>query len=85
MGKTIVITGASGGIGEQMAIKAAENGGNLALIARRIPLLEELKQRLVSSYPIKVEIYPLNVTDYEEIPEVFSKIKIGFWTGTRIN
>ncbi|MFI8576753.1 SDR family NAD(P)-dependent oxidoreductase [Rossellomorea aquimaris] len=73
-GKTIVITGASGGIGEQMAIKVAENGGNLALIARRVHLLEALKEKLITEYHCKVEVYPLNVTDYDEIPRTFNTI-----------
>jgi uncharacterized protein len=73
-GKTIVITGASGGIGEQMAIKVAENGGNLALIARRVHLLEALKEKLASEFHCKVEVYPLNVTDYDQIPRVFHSI-----------
>ncbi len=73
-GKTIVITGASGGIGEQMAIKVAESGGNLALIARRVHLLQALKEKLTTEYKCKVEVYPLNVTDYDQIPAVFLTI-----------
>ncbi|WP_064090944.1 SDR family NAD(P)-dependent oxidoreductase [Rossellomorea aquimaris] len=73
-GKNIIITGASGGIGEQMAIKVAENGGNLALIARRVQLLEGLKEKLMTTFKVKVEVYPLDVTDYAEIPRVFSTI-----------
>ncbi|TMU86666.1 SDR family oxidoreductase [Bacillus sp. BHET2] len=73
-GKTIVITGASGGLGEQMAIKAAEYGGNLALIARRVHLLEALKEKLQREYNCKVEVYPLNVTEYEEVQRTFNAI-----------
>ncbi|MCA1063284.1 SDR family oxidoreductase [Rossellomorea aquimaris] len=73
-GKTIVITGASGGIGEQMAIKVAENGGNLALIARRVHLLESLRQKLMTEFDCKVKVYPLNVTDYDQIPRTFDSI-----------
>ncbi|WP_175991124.1 SDR family oxidoreductase [Bacillus sp. Marseille-Q1617] len=73
-GKNIVITGASGGIGEQMALKVAENGGNLALIARRLHLLEKLKHSVESKFQTKVEIYPLDVSRYEEIPGVFQTI-----------
>ncbi|MCA1054734.1 SDR family oxidoreductase [Rossellomorea aquimaris] len=73
-GKNIIITGASGGIGEQMALKIAENGGNLALIARRGHLLEELKQKVENSYQSKVNIYPLDIAKYDEIPGVFQTI-----------
>ena len=77
-GKTIIITGASGGIGEQMAIKVAENGGNLALIARRVHLLQALKEKLTTTFNCKVEVYPLNVTDYDQIPSVFTAIRKDF-------
>jgi uncharacterized protein len=73
-GKNIIITGASGGIGESMAMKVAENGGNLALIARRLPRLKDLKQTIEDRFPSKVEIYPLDVSEYEEIPGVFQNI-----------
>jgi uncharacterized protein len=73
-GKNIIITGASGGIGEQMALKVAENGGNLALIARRLHLLEKLKQTVETKYKTKVEIYPLDVAQYDQVPGVFSTI-----------
>lgn len=33
-GKTVVITGATGGLGEQLAIMCAQNGAQLFLIAR---------------------------------------------------
>lgn len=41
--KNILITGASSGLGKGMAIEFAKQGANLALCARRIERLEELK------------------------------------------
>jgi uncharacterized protein len=52
----------------------AENGGDLALIARRVHLLEALKEKLIKEFNSKVEVYPLNVTDYDQIPHVFHTI-----------
>ncbi|CAK8987135.1 11-beta-hydroxysteroid dehydrogenase-like 2 (17-beta-hydroxysteroid dehydrogenase-like 2) (Hydroxysteroid dehydrogenase 2) (AtHSD2) [Durusdinium trenchii] len=43
-GKTVVITGASAGIGRELALLMARKGARLALLARRKPLLEELAQ-----------------------------------------
>jgi len=46
--KWILITGASKGLGREMAILFAEAGGNLILTARTAELLEELKARVVA-------------------------------------
>ncbi len=41
-GKTVVITGASSGIGRTTALECARRGANVVLAARRMPLLEEV-------------------------------------------
>ncbi|MEX2129972.1 MAG: SDR family oxidoreductase [Pseudohongiellaceae bacterium] len=45
-GKTIVLTGASGGIGQAIAIQLAEHGARLILVGRNTPLLAEIARRL---------------------------------------
>jgi uncharacterized protein len=72
--KNVIITGASGGIGEKMALRVAESGGNLALIARSAERLEVLKQKISQQFQVKVEIYRLDVSEFEKIPKVFSNI-----------
>ena len=47
--KWILITGASKGLGREMAILLAEAGGNLILTARSAELLEELKTSIVAN------------------------------------
>lgn len=42
--KTIIITGASSGLGRQLAIQLASLGANLVLMARRLPALQETAQ-----------------------------------------
>ena len=54
MAKTILITGASSGIGAGMAREFAQKGYNLAVCARRLGRLEDLKQELESKYGVKV-------------------------------
>jgi short-subunit dehydrogenase len=48
---TALITGASGGIGEEFAIELANRGANLVLVARRADKLAQLHDRLVAKHP----------------------------------
>ena len=45
-GKVVVITGASSGIGRALAVEYARRGASLSLAARRIHLLNELRDML---------------------------------------
>ncbi|BDD05688.1 SDR family NAD(P)-dependent oxidoreductase [Aureibacter tunicatorum] len=54
MKDTMLITGASSGIGKELARIHAEKGGDLILVARRADKLEELKAELVSKYKLNV-------------------------------
>ncbi len=54
MAKTILITGASSGLGAGMAREFAKKGYNLAICARRQERLDALKQELESQFGIKV-------------------------------
>ena len=42
-GKVVIITGASGGLGKQMALRFAQEGAKLAICARREKKLQETK------------------------------------------
>ena len=59
-GRVAVITGASSGLGKQMAHAFAKQGANLVILARRIERLEELKKELekenVKVLPIKCDV-----------------------------
>lgn len=68
-GKTIVITGASSGIGEATAAKFADEGANVVLAARRKDRLEELQNSLQDK-PGKVEIKQTDVTSKDEVHEL---------------
>ena len=59
-GRVAVITGASSGLGKQMAKGFAEQGADLVILARRIEKLEELRDELekkgVNVLPIKCDV-----------------------------
>jgi short-subunit dehydrogenase len=73
--QTILITGASSGLGAGMARAFAARGRDVALCARRVDRLEELKAELTQLYPeIKVVVAPLDVNDHEQVPKVFAEV-----------
>ena len=51
-GKVVAITGASSGLGKQMAEGYAECGADLVLLARRVERLEESAAELIEKYGI---------------------------------
>ena len=78
-GKTILITGASSGLGEGMARLFAKLGYNLAICARRTDRLESLQTELLAQYPdIRIEYRVLDVSDYDAIFEVFDAFAADF-------
>ncbi|HJV53391.1 MAG TPA: SDR family oxidoreductase [Noviherbaspirillum sp.] len=60
--KRVFITGASSGIGAALAQRYAAQGATLGLVARRQPLLEQLRASLPHSG--RHRIYALDVTDH---------------------
>ena len=52
--KTALITGASTGIGKELAIIHASKSGNLVIIARNESKLNKLKQELEKKYKVKI-------------------------------
>ncbi|MFK9093180.1 SDR family NAD(P)-dependent oxidoreductase [Bacillus salipaludis] len=73
-GKNIVITGASGGIGAEIAKLCAANGANLVLLARSFDKLEQLETELEQKYRVKVDIFKLDVSDTNQVQVVFQRI-----------
>ena len=64
-GRVAVISGASSGLGKQMARAFAKQGAKLVVLARRVERLEELKEELKDV----TEVYPIrcDVTSTEDI------------------
>jgi short-subunit dehydrogenase len=77
--KTILITGASSGLGAEMARQFAARGHDLALCARRTEKLEALREEIHRQHPgVKVEVKDLDVTDDGQVFEVFRAFKADF-------
>lgn len=73
--QTVLITGASSGIGYELAHVFAENNYNLILVARRIDKLKEMKKYFNENYNIEVEIIEKDLMEPKSAEEVFYKIK----------
>ncbi len=69
MSKSVLITGASRGLGAGMARQFAERGYRLALTARKLADLEGLREELAESAPA-ICTRELDVLDYERVPTV---------------
>lgn len=74
--KTILITGASSGLGAEMARQFAAKGYDLALAARRTERLEELRAEIVAEHPERRVVHrALDVTDHEAVFRVFGELR----------
>ena len=71
----ILITGASSGLGAGMARAFAAKGRDLALCARRVDRLDELKAELSQRHPnITIAVAALDVNDHDQVPTVFAEL-----------
>lgn len=83
--QTILITGASSGLGAEMARQFAARGHDLALCARRTERLEELRAEILAARPDRrVEVRALDVTDDEQVFAVFRAFREDFGTLDRV-
>ena len=73
-GKTVVITGASGGLGEQIATMCAQNGANLYLLARNQERLDQVATSIREQYKVECVTMALDISLHEQIPKVFKRI-----------
>ncbi|HCF3811565.1 TPA: SDR family oxidoreductase [Pseudomonas aeruginosa] len=69
--KTVLITGASSGLGAGMARQFAARGYDLALCARRTERLLELCEELTAAFGVRVEVESLDVNEHEQVFAVF--------------
>jgi short-subunit dehydrogenase len=85
MAKTILITGASSGLGREMARQFAARGHDLALCARRTERLEEVRREIHEASPgRRVEVRALDVDDHDAVFEVFGAFRKELGTIDRV-
>ncbi len=71
----ILITGASAGLGRGMALEFAARGRDLALCARRLDRLEELRSEIRRRHPgVRVAIRALDVNEHDQVFVVFREL-----------
>ena len=76
MAKTILITGASSGLGAEMARQFAAKGYDLALCARRTERLDELRAEIQGSYgDRRVAVRALDVNDHASVFRTFHEFR----------
>ncbi len=73
--KVVAITGASSGLGKQMAEGYAQCGANLVLLARRVERLEESAKEWEAKYNVKVLPVKCDVTDVNSINAAVAKVE----------
>jgi short-subunit dehydrogenase len=72
-GKTVLITGASYGIGECLAECLAETGAHLLLVARTAEKLIEVKQR-IEDRGGRADVFPCDLTNIAEVQTLLEEL-----------
>lgn len=78
-GKVAVVTGASSGLGSQFALALAEAGADVAVLARRMDRLEELKEKITKTGR-KCLAYQCDVSEEQDICRTIAKVEENFGT-----
>lgn len=75
MNKTVLITGASSGIGYEFAHVFAEQGHDLVVVARRKSKLDKLAAELEKNYQVKVVVEVRDLGQEEECQALYDSMK----------
>src|SRR4051812_38854472 len=75
-GTTVLLTGASSGIGRQMALLLAPQVARLGLVARRVDKLELLRGELTALNPrLVVEVLPCDLSELAETEALAARVE----------
>ena len=78
MKKTVLITGASSGIGKGCAEVFAAAGYNLVICSRNAERIEEVGQEIIEKYDVDVLCFPLDVSKREDVYASIDELPIEF-------
>ncbi|HUC95024.1 MAG TPA: SDR family oxidoreductase [Candidatus Saccharimonadales bacterium] len=76
--KTAIVTGASDGLGKQIALKLAKEGVLLALVARSKEKLELVKDECEKLGSPKVNVYSCDISDSNQVKDSVRQIEVDF-------
>ncbi len=74
--KVALITGASSGIGAQLARIHAEHGGDLVVVARRRDRLESLKTELEAAHGVTVHVLPKDLAQADAPQQIYDGVRL---------
>lgn len=69
-GRSVLVTGASSGIGWHLALALARRGAHLALASRRLEPLQDLKRQIVSEHLTPPHVIQCDVSVREQVEEL---------------
>ncbi len=72
-GKRILVTGASSGIGRELALKLAEAGGEVILVSRTREKLEQVAKQM-ESLGGKPHVHPTDLSDIDDIERLANEV-----------
>jgi uncharacterized protein len=75
MKETVLITGASSGIGLELAKCFAADGADLILVARRTDALEKLAGELRKNFSIRTEVLTADLAQKESAEQIFTAVQ----------
>lgn len=73
MKEVALITGASSGLGKELAKIHAERGGDLVIVARSVDRLNALKQDLEKNFGVSVYVLPKDLSKIDAAEEIYAE------------
>jgi short-subunit dehydrogenase len=82
---SVLVTGASAGIGATYAQRFAARGHDLVLVARDVARLEALAAKLAADYGVRVDVLPADLTDRAQLARVEQRLQTDERIGALVN